>query len=486
MGWCMDAFNSTHTVIHLGIQAPDAHTLPVLVELDDPERPAISVSVAKFARYLQREGVYSYEKIYKAVKTIGKLRDFYILERGADTIATDELKGLLEGFLFSFDHGSVLGWRPASNQMYLQARSAIFEYVKFLTDHPGVEWAASEVQFIDACRQSWIGATHAEKSLLFHTKKRSGKKTRGRKRIVTGLRNYKPFPPNLVVPLIEQTKNIRDKLLFSLLAFGGRRLSEMLHLFLTDIEVRGTALRVQLRHPVLAPMVWHTHARQTAKGTRREYLKAMFDLLPRNEHGARRTAAGWKGIKFDDEQTLMSEIYFIREVEHYLLVLHRAYLYEVRAKVPRRPHPYYFVAGDGRPLTIAAVEKQFNLACRRLEKTNGVSLVGYGLHSLRHSYGFYCADVLKAELLLIQKWMGHAQPSSTAVYAHISPETAAQELAHAERRAKVEGRINVTSEEREAIANDFSLRGTDPIPVEWRKDSTRFGMLNIKSMKRPI
>ena len=54
--------------------------------------------------------------------------------------------------------------------------------------------------------------------------------------------------------------------------------------------------------------------------------------------------------------------------------------------------------------------------------------------SLRHYYGFYCVDVLKADLLMVQKWMGHAQISSTAVYAHISPETARDELAAAEER----------------------------------------------------
>ena len=193
----------------------------------------------------------------------------------------------------------------------------------------------------------------------------------------------------------------------------------------------------------------------------------------------------WR-MKFDDEARMSSEVYFIREVESYLLTLHRAYLHEVRSKVPRRPHPYYFVALDGEPLTIRAVEKQFSLACRRLEKKCGVSLEGYGPHSLRHYYGFYCADVLRADLLLIQKWMGHAQPSSTAVYAHISPETAAKALADAQIQAKLDGRVSITPEEREAIAQSFAGQSIEPIPEAWRLDSTRFGMLDTRNLQRPL
>lgn len=478
--------SSTHTVIHLAINAPDALTLPVLVELDDPEKPVISASVANFARYIQRQGLYSYEKIRTLVIAIGKLRDFYVLELGGATITPGDLKRLLEDFLFAFDHGTVLGWRPASNQDYQRTRRAVYDYVKFLMDNRNFEWATSEKQFIDACRLSWHSATHVEKSLLFHTKRRGRKKSGGRKRVVMGLRHYKPFPPHLVVPLIEMTKNVRDKLLFALMAFGSRRLSEILNLFVVDVQSRGNQLGVVLRHPTQSSITWKSKAGKQIKGSRREYLRSEFGILPRTDHGALPSAAGWKGVKFDDETAMSSEIYFIRGVEKYLLTLHRAYLYEVRSKVPQKLHPYYFVGLNGAPLTIRAVEHQFQLACKRLEKKFGVSLSGYGPHSLRHYYGFYCADVLKADLLLIQKWMGHAQPSATAVYAHISPETAAEALAQAEAKAKIEGRIEITPEEREKISQDFGQKAMDPIPETWKMDSTRFGILDTKNLKRPL
>lgn len=477
---------SSHTVIHLAIDARDALTLPVVVVFEDPERPTISICTARYARYLQREGLCSYEKIYKTVTAIGKLHDYYLLVRNKGALLPEELRGLLEDFLFSIDHGAVLGWRPASNQTYRQIRSAIFEFIKFVIDNSNIEWPADELHFIDSCRKSWKSTTHAEKSLLFHTKKRAGKKARGRKRIVTGLRDYKPFPPHMVIPLIEHTKNIRDKLLFGLMAFGGRRLSEILHLFVNDIESKGNKLRVALRHPIHSPMAWVTQSGARTKGARREYLRSIFNRLPRTEHGALPSASGWKGMKFDDEARMSSEMYFIREVENFLLTLHRAYLYETRSKVERLPHPYYFVNLNGQPLTIRAVEKQFHLACKRLTKKYGNSLSGYGPHSLRHYYGFYCADVLEADLLLIQKWMGHTHPSSTVVYTHISPGTAAKHLAEAEQRAKLEGRITLSPTERDAIRKTFSVCSMDAIPDSWKLDRTKFGIFSPNNLCRPL
>ena len=62
--------DSANVVIHLAIEAPDAKTLPVLVEVDGSGRPTVSLSVAMYARYLLREGVRSYETIRKYVAAI--------------------------------------------------------------------------------------------------------------------------------------------------------------------------------------------------------------------------------------------------------------------------------------------------------------------------------------------------------------------------------------------------------------------------------
>jgi site-specific recombinase XerD len=481
----MSDFVTTHAVVHLSIDAADAQTLPVVVELDDPKNPEISISAAKFARYQQLEGARSYETISKTVVAIGKLRDYYKLVCKDMEIGPGKLRTFLEEFLAAFDRGTVLGWRPASNQQYQFTRSAIFDYVKFLMDTSLPFWSAGEAQFLDACRESWISLSHADKSLLFHTKPRSRKKTAsGRKRQTAGLTQFKPFPPHLVQELIGGTKNPRDKLLFGILAYGGKRLSELMHLFMLDIRARGDELMVELKHPSYASMTWTNQAHQRVTGQRREYLKSMHDLLPRTEHGANRSAAGWKGMKFDDQAALSSEVYWIGKAGQYLLHLHRQYLHGARASVPKRNHPFYFVAEDGEPMTIKAVERQFQLACRRLEKKHGISLKGYGPHSLRHFYGFYCADVLQADLLLIQKWMGHVQIGSTAAYAHISPGSASRALKRAEKQAQIEGRTYLSIEERKRVAEEFAEAKLEPLPHNINLGSIAFGQIDTRALTR--
>lgn len=458
---------SVNLVVHLAIEAPDAMTLPVLIELSEDTDPVVCLSVCMYVRYLQKQGLRSYETLRKYVSAIGKMKDYYTLVRKDEAINPEELSLLVEDFLHAFDNGSVLGWAPATQNEYLLCRTAVLAYVKFVMDKSESVWPDSEKQFVESCRTSFINVRHAEQSMLFHTKKRSRKKTGGRKRSAPGLRQYKAFPAAYLDALLEETENPRDRLLFSILAFGGRRVSEVLHAFTSDVSTSNETLQFVLAHPTDAPMAWKTLAGKSMKGSRMEYLRMQFHLLARTEHGALPTALGWKGIKFDDEASKRSETYFIRDADRQLVALHRKYLYEIRQRVPRRPHPYYWVGEDGEPLTMKAVENQFNLARARVEKRFGVSLRGYAMHSLRHYFGFYCVDVLKADLLLIQKWMGHSNPSSTAVYAHISPRTAHEELKLAEKRKTEKGTgVPVT-----------------PQVIE-RHGSTAFGEIDTKKLTR--
>lgn len=477
---------TTHTLVHLAIEAPDAYTLPVLLHLNESEAPIVCYSAALFARYLQRQGTYSYEHIQRAIAGIGRLRDFYLLERSREPVEENHMRGLLEDFLFAYDHGSVLGWRPASNSQYQQTRAAVYQYVKFLFDTGAEAWAPHELPVVQACREAWQHSSHAEKSLLFHTKRRGRKKTQGRRKLYVGLHQYKPFPPKLVIPLIENTDNVRDKLFFALSAFGGRRQSENLNLFLSDVLAKRDTLDVVLRDPSGSPMEWTNHAGRRVKGLRREYLKTMFGLLPRPWHGARSSSAGWKNIKYDDHLSLSSMTYFIRESEvgPYLMDLHEEYLHEIRGKTRSRNHPYYFTSSEGVPLTVNALQKQFRLARARIERKFGVSLRGYGLHSLRHYYGFYLADVLGVDLLLIQKHMGHLNITSTTIYAHISPETASAALKDAERRRSGSNAEKLSPEEREAIKRDLMI--VEPIPSGWKRGSTAFGYPDTSALTRRI
>lgn len=473
---------TTHAVVHLSIEAADAKTLPVIVELDDVNEPAISLSVLQYARYLQKEGLFSYSAITKKVVAVGKLRDYYLLVKGGRSLAPGELRDLLENFLHDFDHGKVLRWRPASDKVYKQTRVAIHDYTKWLIGMSSALSSSVEAKFLETCREAYRSTAQSEHSLLFHTKPRDKKKSRGRRKSHSGLRQYKPFPPHLVQELIDLTKNRRDKFAFGALAYGGPRASEIVHMFMEDVKLQGSSIHIELCHPTESKMIWTTLSGKRMKGQRREYLKSVFGLTPRIDHGALTSAAGWKGIAYDYENEYRSDVYLIRDAGAYLLGLYRDYLYNWRAGVPHLNHPYCLVNKKGEPLTMRALEKQFELACKRLEKKYRISLEGYGLHSLRHFYGFYCTDVLKMDLLLIQKYMHHVDPSSTAVYSHISPETAAKALRDAERRKNG----FPTVEERNDISNQFRSTRYQDLNALMARGTTAFGILDTRKMTRKI
>ena len=134
---------TANTVVHIAIDAPDALTLPVLVEVPEEGPPSVSLSVAKFARYLQREGMRSYETLRKYVVAIGKLKDYYTLVRGGEAVPSGELGSLIEDFLHAYDHGSVLGWSDATQNEYVLCRTAVLEYVKFVMDVGSATWPAN-------------------------------------------------------------------------------------------------------------------------------------------------------------------------------------------------------------------------------------------------------------------------------------------------------------------------------------------------------
>lgn len=71
--------------------------------------------------------------------------------------------------------------------------------------------------------------------------------------------------------------------------------------------------------------------------------------------------------------------------------------------------------GTGRPLDGSAVSKRFQIALRRA----GVRQVRF--HDLRHTFGTMMARDPRVSMRTLQGWLGHADPATTAVYAHFAP-----------------------------------------------------------------
>lgn len=72
-------------------------------------------------------------------------------------------------------------------------------------------------------------------------------------------------------------------------------------------------------------------------------------------------------------------------------------------------------AGTGLPLDGSAVSKRFQTALRRA----GVRRIRF--HDLRHTFGTTMARDPRVSMRTLQGWLGHADPATTAIYAHFAP-----------------------------------------------------------------
>lgn len=488
--------NSVYSVFHLGISAPDYSTAPMLLDITNPNLPKISITVARYVRYMQKEGHASYETISKDVRYIAFLFDYYVLIEKKREV--ENLSLFLEDFLSAFDKGSVLNWRAASKQSYSYCKNAINQFCKFVYHELQQRKVLpnEEQEITNALNLSYNYSSHMKTSLLFHIKRNSNStrkkqidKPRGFKRLSNGTRAVKYFPPEFLPLLVEETVNIRDKIILLMLGYGGRRQSEILHIFVNDITPQSNMLNVRLAHPISSQMKWLSRVGNKVTGTRAEYLKSMFNLKPRNELGKLSKSVGWKGIKFDDEGAGYSNMYFLyEEVEKYLLYLHVIYMRETRGK--HNHHPYYFVDQFGDPLSRRALANLIDAACIRIEKKYGINLEGRRGHSLRHHYGYFCADILQMDILMIRKFMGHMQLASSAIYTHISPENARQAIANSRDRAKLEERLEATLEERIEIQKRFAnkKKAISKLPDSWKQSWLSAVEIDkiVNSLKRGI
>lgn len=71
--------------------------------------------------------------------------------------------------------------------------------------------------------------------------------------------------------------------------------------------------------------------------------------------------------------------------------------------------------GTGLPLDGSAVSKRFHLALRR------AAVRHVRFHDLRHTFGTMMARDPRVSMRTLQGWLGHADPATTAIYAHFAP-----------------------------------------------------------------
>jgi len=101
----------------------------------------------------------------------------------------------------------------------------------------------------------------------------------------------------------------------------------------------------------------------------------------------------------------------------------------LRESLRPKPHPFTFVTSSGNRLDIKSVHKSFKQHCLKLQESYPeYNLSALGLHSLRHMYGVYMADLFSMAVegkvnippdkikIYCQHGMGHKSAKSTDIY----------------------------------------------------------------------
>lgn len=212
--------------------------------------------------------------------------------------------------------------------------------------------------------------------------------------------DYKAFPIDKCVALIDSAECLRDKVLWSFLAASGCRVSEALTVLMDDIviDIENPALnRVYIIDP----------------DTRRELLIKFIPerLLNKLDHKGR-----------DKPDTFLIEpfasIFWMN-----LALYHEEQI--AKEKQRHRPvlHPFLFRNlrdGGAMPSSYQAVWERFNKAALKVTGTS------YGFHSLRHMYAYYLVNHCPnprdpkrfgLDLKMVQQFMGHKSIASTERYA---------------------------------------------------------------------
>lgn len=210
------------------------------------------------------------------------------------------------------------------------------------------------------------------------------------------------FPIDLCMELIEKAPSLRDKLLWSLLAATGCRISEALTMLSKDIVLSTSSLESN-KVLIVDPASRHN--------VLLKYLsEEQINQLPH------------KGRQH-------SETFMIEPFASIFWITLAEYKAEEREKDNNRAFParHGFLfrnlnTGNPIPFSYQAVVERFQKVA--LEVTGK----SYGFHSLRHMYGYYLVNHCVnpnprsnrrygLDLHLVQKYMGHKSPDSTKRYA---------------------------------------------------------------------
>jgi integrase len=379
----------------------------------------------------------------KAVQATGLLYDYYTVVYGSKPLAANEMPGLMRNFFEARAHGCAeLGWLPVGRRTAKQDVRYASTFSEFCAKNLGTQSINPlEKKLISGLNvseqmQHYANLNHRKTwDMLYHllpsTQQGQGIQTNFSFNPLLGYGqqrpNYKFFPPEKIFELINATDNVRDKLVFILLFFGGLRLSE---LYVSDITTPNGEAQIRIAHPELSTYSWNDKFSGKQIGQRSRFLLEHYGSTPRNKLGLKNPFhAGWKGILYTTNTYEGGFFWLLPGIGNIFAKLHRQYMHETRTNMDDN-HPYYFVNLQeehyGTPLKASNLSKIFYRAAKRVGLLPSDS--GVNPHGARHFYGYFCASFLKLPIDRTQCMLRHAKLSSTQVYYTIDERVVRMEL----------------------------------------------------------
>ena len=229
--------------------------------------------------------------------------------------------------------------------------------------------------------------------------------------------DYRAFPFELFIQLLEIAKP-REKLVYLLCGGASARIGQALNFTLYDVDY--DKKRVWLCDPTA------DYKCGLINKSRKLWIKEKYNIdcykdKPHNIFGFKYpipyNPKANRPLYWMD--TAIRDIFFETLLEYD----------PIKEHLRENNHPFAFVTKNGNRLYARSIDTTFKSHCAKLQTLNkGYDLSGLGLHSLRHMYGVYMAELYAMAIegkidiapdkikIYCQHGMGHKSMSSTDIY----------------------------------------------------------------------
>lgn len=388
-------------------------------------------------------------------RSLGALVDFvaatserYRSENGRHRLFRDFADALVVGTVQCGADDVGLWWFPRSQKVARRVISEVSAFLDWLAERKDVQTNSSRRASIAEQLKYWHSWNQwSRRRLLAHLSKcpRADAFPQMRRTQVRGNLPYtlkgdkKEFPDSLLVRLLRdgfcrsgkaRWSALRDRMIVLLMHEGGLRLSEVLHIWVTDVfadPADSEQAVVRVYHPSDG-LIQYDDARTGRSNsiTRSQYLRLVYDRAPLTEAPGKRRV-GWKDPLLTNRHDRYLHVFW-RSVRAARLFMSMFTEYmQIRPRASS--HPYVFIATGGNTMTEDGFEKVHSVAIRRLGLAVGKNL-GTTPYGHRHAYGKYLRRI-GMDKKVIQIAMHHKSVLSQEVYTEADAEEASAALRRA-------------------------------------------------------